>query len=286
MNRFPFRIFYRRPEIIFWLFLGFLLVSYTLILLIDVHNIYDLRDRWYSDYEISFFWYQWFVTPVEMPIQWVTLSAVVYGFFLNARTAHSISDERPTIFWRLMGLGAILMVLEDIYDIRHRVRDFLTGQLGSDSYGVFGTFFELGYFALLGGVLLYAFFRYRDTFWEYTKARNYLIAGYVFYAIAAGSSWAGSAFQATTEGDDLYTAIGRRLTEFLFFRDQETKDLFEQINEPLISGPFNTLEFYFVDSVYEESLELLGAGALVVAAIAFHRQYRSRVVEKNCSDKE
>ncbi len=280
MNRLLPSMVKKRPEVIFWLLCAFILASIALIPLIDVYNIFDIRDRWYSDRAMSFYWFYWFLTPVEDPLQWLTLAAAIYVFFANWRLTHQLEALRPSRFWRLLGVGVILMLLEDIYDMRHHSRDFLTEALDSESYGYFGTFFELGYFAVLGAIMVFAVARYRKEFWDYTKARNYLIAGYSFYGLAAFSSWAGSSFQSVLDGDDLYTAIGRRVTGFLFGRDPESQALFDETNEPLIENARNTLEFFFMDSVYEESVELLGAAALLVAGLAFYCECRRRYTDE------
>lgn len=262
-----------RPELIFVFTVLFLGLSYLGIYFIDVLNVFGLRDRFYTDRDASFFFFYWFFQPIERPLQWVGLMGSMYICFLNLRIARCRSELRLLRFWRLMGMGVFFLVLEDILDIRHVIRLFAAEMLGQEGYGVIPTLLELSYFALLGGILLYAFLRYRDLFWQHDTPRRFFVVGYICYGAAALSSWLGSAFESELD-DDIYTITGRWITEPLFRLDDDAARLFEKTNAYLASIEQYSLEHFFMDGVFEESLELLGAAALLVAGISFFNMYR------------
>lgn len=256
-----------RPAVLFYGVSVFLALSIVAIYFIDVHNAFALRDRWFTDREASFFFAYWFFRPVERPMQWMAIFGMMYVFFLNARRSASNDDARPFHFWRLMGIGAFLMFLEDVFDVRHAFRNAIAEMAGSGPYGAMASLFELSYFAALGGILVYAAIRYRNVYWNLTGVRRYLGLGYGFYGLAVVSSWLGTAFEW-----HLYHRIGTRLSHFLFQFNSEAATLFNETNEHLAETEREFLHFVLMDSVYEESLELLGATALVVAGLAFYFQ--------------
>lgn len=257
------------PEYLFYLAVGFLLVSYVLVIAIDVLNLFDLHTRWTAGGERFYFWKHWFQTPVEIPTQWVCLSAVVVTLFLSAGAAYQRGDADEFDFSMIFGIGATLMLIEDSLNPRHHLRYHLEGR-DFAGYGMVGTLSELAYFALLGGLLLFVFIHFRRVFWEREKVRKFMIRGYVFYAIAVGSSWTGPAFRSVTEDfPDLYTVTGRFFTQVLFFDGGEREAYFHAVNEALERTDTLPLEYWFMDRVWEESFELLGASALLVAALAF-----------------
>ena len=266
------KFFRKNPEWLFFLALGFLIISWAMIYLIDVINLFGIRDRFYTPETGAFFFRHWFVTPVEVPVQWLFLFGAMYVFFLNAGRTAGDKNQRPFKFWRLMGLGSIFMVMEDVYNIRHQLRGYIGRWAGDGAYGYLATFFELGYFAAIGTVLIYAFFRYRRVFWNRPKTRRYLISGYGFYGTAVCASWLGTAFHDHLE-ENLYTGAGRVFTNILFGSHPEASELYSRANEHLAGTGTELLEYWFMDSVVEESIELLGAAALLVAGLAFYRSY-------------
>lgn len=271
----------QKPESIFALVVAFLLASLLLVYLIDVINIFDLRNRLYRDSNIPFFWFHWFLTPVENPLQWLTLSGVMYLYFHNAKIAHNHGEKETFRFWGLMAIGSTLMLIEDSMDIRHGVRRFLQDATGGDptGYGELATLFELGYFATIAMVITFALIWYRKVYWRQKKTKRYFVLGFIFYGIAVFSSWLGTAFQDRMQADGLYTVIGGKLASVVF-SDQETLHLFGDNDFPVMP-----LEFYLMDRVYEESIELLGATALLVAGLSFYLEHQRQISETTSPEK-
>lgn len=263
-----------RCGLVFAFFASFILVSLGLVVVVDVLNFNNLRDTLLGDQDVPFLWYHWFLSPVENPIQWITLGLVVAMFATNAFSARRRDDRRGWWFWAALTVGAVLMVLEDSLDVRHELRKVVNRAVGEHSYGIFSTLMELGYFALLGAVLLFAVVRYRRYFWRFVTTRRYLLAGFVFYAVAVGSSWLGSAFRDQTEFRDLYTLVGDRVGRWIFSLNDESLRLFVDVTERAGELEMAPLPFYLMDRVWEESVELLGAAALLTAGVAFWFEYR------------
>lgn len=259
----------RRPEALFYLAAAFLGVSYLLIVAIDVFNAFDLHTRWIGAKGRWYLWLHWFEVPVETPLQWACLGAVAVLFFLSAGAIYQREQGEAFDFAMLFGIGATLMLVEDSLNPRHYLRFYLEGR-DVGGYTTVGTLAELAYFALLGGLLVFVFLRFRRVFWKFDKVKTYLIRGYVLYAVAVGSSWMGSAFRSATDTlPDLYTVVGRFATGILFFDEGPRQAYFEHIDDAVVNSGNPPLAFWFMDRVWEESLELLGASALLVAAVAF-----------------
>ena len=266
----------RRVHLVFGLFLVFVVGSLAALIAVDVYNVGGLREIIAGHRDVPFFWHHWYLIPFENPIQWTTLALVVVVFGANAVLTRRIADDRGAMMWTLLSIGAALMFLEDALDIRHRLRDGVLAVTGEHSYGVIATLVELGYFALLAAVLVYALVRFRRYIWENTSGRRYFIGGYLCYATAVASSWLGSAFRDLEPGGerDLYTLVGDRITRWLFSVDDETLALFAEASQRLEEQDIYPLAFAFMDRVWEESIETLGAAALLCAGLAFWSYYR------------
>lgn len=266
----------RHVHWVFAILVAFVVVSFGLLIAIDIYNVAGLRETIAGHRDVPFFWHHWYFIPFEKPIQWIILGLVVVVFGANAVVTRRIADDRGRVLWALLTVGAVLMLLEDALDTRHRLRDIALQITGEDSYGMVTTFLELGYFALLGAVLVVALVRYRRYIWELTTARWYLFAGYFLYATAVGSSWLGSAFRDLQPGGerDLYTLVGDRVTRWLFSVDDNTYRMFADASRRLEEQDIYPLAFAFMDRVWEESVETLGAAALLCAGLACWRHYR------------
>ena len=263
------QLIHRRASLLFWGALLFVLASLAAVYVIDVLGAWEIRDRHYAHREYPFFWYYWFDRPVENPLQWLLLGATVLTCAYNTRSHYTDNEPvtDPTRFWGLMTVGTTLMLLEDALNIRHVIHGLIAGLTDHESYGVLTTLVELVYFGALGAVLLVAFIKYRHVFWPHAKTRNYLTAGFVFYAIAVASSWLGSAFSSLFGGNNLYTAAGPLVLSPFMTAREATTELHIETNQYLAENGVLPLEFWFMDRVWEESIELLGAAALLVAAL-------------------
>jgi len=272
----------RRPEVILYGVVGFLIASYGVVYAIDIQNAFGLRDLLVQTLRVPYFWFYWFQAPVENPLQWLLLGSVVIVFAMIAGGARGEARRSERRFGLFMAIGFLLMLLEDAGDVRHVYRTIIEAFFGGGSYaieetyGVVGTLFELSYFAIIAGVISFALFRYRATYWGDVTVRRYFAGGFVLYAVAVGSSWLGNAFRAVTGFRDVYTVAGEWATARLFLARSDTREIFERSNATLRDSGMHPLEFAFVDRVYEESLELLGGASFLVAALVLYRVLQER----------
>ncbi len=272
-----------RPETVFYSAVGFLIVSYALVYAIDIQNLFGVRDLLVRVLRVPYFWFYWFQAPVENPLQWLMLGAVVIVFAMIAGGAGGRAERRgEREFALLMAIGFLLMLLEDAGDVRHVYRTIIEAFFGGggyaieDTYGLVGTLFELSYFGLIGGIIAFALLRYRALYRQESTVRRYFVRGFVLYALAVGSSWVGNAFRAVTDFRDVYTVAGDWVTARLFLTRADTREIFQRSNAELLDSGMHPLQFAFLDRVYEESLELLGAASFLVAAIALYDVLRHR----------
>ena len=260
-----------KPNIIFHGVLVFIALSFLLTYLIDIVNLFGIKEQMIQNLEVPYFWHHWFTTPVEIPLQWILLALTGLFFMLTAGIAYERKDRHTFYFLTLLSIGLLLMLIEDAGDVRHAYRRALERILvGETSYGYFGTIFELFYFAFIAAIMVYALWRYKDVYWKYIDAKKYLLIGYIFYALGVSASFTGNVSRVLI-GFNVYEAMGGYVLKSFFIRDEITKLAYEVASEN------SRVDYNFMNYAVEESLELIGAGALLVAGIYFFNSYRIKV---------
>lgn len=142
--------------------------------------------------------------------------------------------------------------------------------MGETGYSIFGITFEVFYFSLIGIIMLTALLRYRHVYWECYNTKKYLFIGYVFYILGVSASFIGNASTAIV-GFNIYETIGNYFLRSFFIRDEITIIAYE------IASEVSRVDFMFMDKVVEESLELVGASALLVAGLYFFFEYKVKI---------
>jgi hypothetical protein len=189
--------------------------------------------------------------PIEW-VQWFVLAAVTVS---AARlSAYAKGENGP--FLLLLAVGAALMLIEDAGDIRHAIAGWGEGIVGGQVAGLPSRMlFEVPYLAALATVPLYALMRHGRTVCGDPAIRKFVAGSYGLYAVAA----AASGFRAL----GYYEALGRRVDQWTGGR---------LVVQPFDAGRGHHL---FVDSLFEETVELLAAAfllALVTATGASERR--------------
>lgn len=232
---------------------AFFFVSYVLVLLLDVLNVGD--------------WGEWFITsasylinhgrrapaflvlfadlgPVEW-FQWFMLSIVI---FVGSYQASTLKDynAHASMFWLLLSIGCIFMLVEDAGNLRHRMGSFLN--LFSPVLPE-GTplilVWEMIYFSILAALPVYAFIKYSKDL--SVRVWWCVVVGFMFYGLAAGMS--------VSSGLGWYDIVGDWIMSG--FSDQMLReDIYRQ-----------NLGFWFMDTLVEESIELIGATGLASGAL-------------------
>lgn len=234
------------PKALLLAVLGLLLVVWGLFIAVDILNLVDLgmnSPMWthlFNDRPVE--WAQWFLLVL----------AVVAAAYLAGRL-HSHRRIMSSRFFFLLAIGLGLMLIEEAGDIRHAIGRDVGKLFGSEVLGIhYRVVSDVPYFAALAAVPLYAVLRYGTYAWESARMRLYLVAGVALYALAAISSGL------RTLGD-FYVGVGA------------------WVDAVLLPGRFPVPEgmtqarghFYLVDSVLEESVELLAAAMMLAAVLAF-----------------
>lgn len=245
----------------------FLFLSLLVVWLIDYHNFAGSRDLLAQRLEIPYFWYHWFLVPLEIPLQWYLLGAALIFFLLNAGIALERQQKDIYLFWLISGTGVVLMFAEDAGDVRHALRHYVEKLTGEGTYGVWGSSFELLYFVALAGIITYALVRYHRVWLSILPVRRFFVIAYLMYGLSVASSFAGAAYKSAT-GMDLYTQVGHILMHRWFVTDPHTLQFYENATQ------YARIDFCLMDMLWEESLEFVGAAALLAAAMAFF--YRDR----------
>ncbi len=265
----PYKLYHRttfNPSYIFYIALIFILLSHLSVFLIDIVNIFGIRDFIISKLEVPYFWYHWFLVPVEIPLQWYILGAAIFFFLLSAGIAYERKDKKVLHFLLILSSGLVLMLIEDAGDVRHALRHYIERFSDEITYGFYGSTFELFYFLVIASIMIYAAVKYKDIYWKHVKFRRFLILTYIFYAVAVCLSFTGVAYRAVT-GYAFYDIAGEYLMNLLFISDNASLIIYENAKE------YARVDFYLMDMLIEESIEFLGAAGMLTAAVAFFKKY-------------
>ncbi len=244
------------PKFFLIFILSWIIIIWSLFFLFDIFEVFSSeRILWtilFNDYPLE--WTQWFVM----------VFAIVTAGFLSSQL---FSEKRffSSKFFLLFALGIGFMLIEDAGDIRHVISSELNkfsdnGYLMGIHYKVVS---DLPYFVLLASLPLYATFRYGRYVWVVSKCRFPFLLGLFFYAIAS----IGSAFR---HFNDFYINIGY------------------WINENVLNNSFpipsslsiDRGHFLLVDSILEETIELLAISFIFLSFLIFVQEFRYKRLPK------
>ncbi len=244
--------------------LGILLLSYIAVYLIDVRNIYGLRDLFQSR-TVPVFWDFMFTEagPIEL-LQWLFLAGLSTVSYYLYKVLDEQDRKEESVFWGLFSVAGFLMFLEDSLDIRHLVlRNLLTFEW------VVLNLLETLYFVMLGLIPLVAVLKYGKYIRQSRVTVVILAVGFVFYGSAAFISGPGDLTSVNyVIGDYLYEATGSmgdgELRELYELGDQNILDKEEELGIEMMD-----VRYRLKDYLVEESLELVGATMLLASALSY-----------------
>jgi hypothetical protein len=227
---------------------AWLAVAWVAFLLVDIVNVGGVGDHLFRP-----MWSHLFNDrPVEWT-QWFLLAFFVVSAGYVAGRLSAVDERGPAAFFGLIGLGAGLMLIEDAGDIRHVISAYVQRNIGDEVLGLpYRVASDVPYFALLAIVPLYAVIRYGRHPWRVRQVRPYLIGGVGLYALAAVSS-------GFRHLGDFYIRVGAA------------------VDANLLGGRFpvapgltqERAHFLLVDSVLEETVELLAVTCLLATVLAY-----------------
>lgn len=262
-------------EVVFLSAIGAVILSFVLYYLIDLRNVFGIRD-WLFALDSSYFYFTY--TPfffqhygrnsgIAELIQFGLLGSAI---FFAAYTAGLLYATKRTVskFCMVLAIALLLFVFEDAGNIRHTLMSYVQVAAGEPDQGVVGTLFELIYFSILASVPLYGLWRYGSSITQYTKAFVYIVIGFLAYALAAGLSFIGSAFQMLLDRD-VYTLLGEYFVAIsLRLGDEDLPVLWQQWNE---HNWLYQIEFFLLDSLIEENIEIIATAALLAGFITLYQ---------------
>lgn len=258
----------------------FVTISFVSFYLIDLRNTWGLRE-WLFSVERVYFYFTY--TPfffqhygrnsgfVEVA-QWALLgSAIIFTALLAGRFYEQ--QKALSRFFILMTVAFTLILIEDAGDVRHMMMSYVQLAAGEPDQGVVGTLFEGLYFAILGGIPLYALIRYGRALQTFGKAWWYIIAGFAAHAIAVSLSFIGTAFQMLLERD-VYTILGEQLVTFSYrLGTADLPEIWEAWNAENWILPIG---FFLLDSLIEENIELIGNAFLLAGLIVIWQRLNKK----------
>lgn len=266
------------PRLLLVLGVGYLLLAWALVLLVDVYDVAGLRARLGRNSGAPF-WVHLFAE--SSPTEWVQ-TLFLFGALASLAVFVGLAvrgqDERWAGFGALLALGVVLMLFEDTGNVGQRIGGYVGDIVGADSEWV--DYARLPMFALAGGVPLFALWRYRHLLRSATRRPiAFVVAGLGTYAFMAVTS----ELLALNIGGwfDFYGKSGDALLQGAF--GGRLILLSETGLENFEGTSARDTAVFFMDYVYEESFELIGAMLLCIGCVLLLRHALSRPPEASVS---
>jgi len=240
---------------------GVLLISYFLVYIADLRNLFGLRDL-YSHLYVPLLWEIIFTErgPIEM-FQWLFLGLLLIFSAYMCGILRERGRKKEAMFWIIFSIAGMFMLMEDAGNIRH----ILLREKFSFPWVMLQSL-ETLYFVLLAAIPFFAVIKYGKYIKKSKATVILLIFGFLFYGSAAFISGPADLTNINYHiGNTMY-----RLTVRL--GDEELEQIYEETDKILARDATNghmDVRYRFKDYLIEESLELLGATMLLAAAISY-----------------
>lgn len=237
---------------------AYLFAAYLAVLLVDVAAVGGTRG-WIREVGGGrpSLWIMLFEdgSPTEL-LQWAALGAVAVLVGVEAGRARAALDAAAARFWALAGVGAVMMLMEDAGNVRHRLVHYIDAFVGLSRSGPWHLAVEAVWYAVIVSVLATALIvGGRRVLAADRAVLGYAVAGAACYALAATGS-------VTRDIGWWYADAGRVIEESLLRTRLLVPDGWSR----------GQVHFFLADYVVEESLELLGA-SLLLATVLAHRRW-------------
>lgn len=253
--------------------LGILFIFYTASYFVDIRNVLGIRDKLVelksihsAIFNIPLLWNYLFSdgAPVEI-MQWTLNGLLIITSAYIAGILRAKNRMKEFYFWMLFAVLGLLMILEDAGNIRH----FLTVRVvmlfwEEKSYRIIT---ELVYFSIVSSVSVIAIIKFGPYVYKNHKRTAYLLLlGCVVYGIAV-------VMGGTRDIRYWYQTAGEKIYEFTAnLGGEELREIYENTDAELIPQNSMTVAYRFMDSLLEESIQLIGAGILWASSLSY-REY-------------
>ena len=238
----------------------FYIVAFTLVVLVDFLDAFGLQG-WLLERagDESLVWFLLFKEegPAEIMQYAANLGSAVFIALIGGGLLAKGSPDAKRF---LIFAGALAyMVLEDTGNVRHMIRETSTAVLGiaEGPTSLVGIGIELGIYAVLGAVMVFAFYSLRHVLKRYRPAFALMLVGYVFYFF-------GALFSASRHFNSWYIQVGGRIVDGL---DLMRFEAWRRVDSFVMERFAQPIEFFLVDYLLEESLELAGAAFILFATL-------------------
>lgn len=244
------------PELFVLLVLFYIITAWIISYLVDVHNYMGLRDTMVSSRALHppVVWYALFreggMTEI---LQWIFLGSTAFYARSLGKELRTSEQSHASSFWFLFSFAVFFMFMEDAFNIRHGLSFLARLVFSGFSPVLVRTFVEGIFFFVLGSIPVYALIRYGRDVLNYARTRRLMLGGFAAYALAVGASGSRYIY-------DWYTGAGRFI--------HETIGRGSMLIPP--GWDVSELEFFLMDWIVEESIELLGASFLFAATLCFY----------------
>ena len=245
--------------------MGYLVLAYTLIIIVDILNVFNTQAYLVGRFRVPLLWYQLFKEsgPTEV-LQWlymtlnVLVAGAVVGLCIALRKPHATTLS-------IMAVGLGLMLLEDTAAIRHKLSHFLTSNAGIENglRSPLGISFEIAFFGVLAILMIYPVYELRHMILGDPKLKRYFSIGYVSYGV-------GAVISATRHIGNWYCIVGENIITSLGLDGISTWSIGMRNLE---EEQGRKLGFFILEALVEESLEMVGAAFVCAALVVLFRSY-------------
>lgn len=241
----------------------YLIVILVITWLIDFEKIFiPGLSEWVNQFPAPIFWLQVNrEAGLTENLQWLFLFISLISCLLAMYTQRG-AWNLPRIGLLFLSIGIAIMFLEDVFNIRHALSwslstFFYEGHVGSYEWrtSTFRSVIEIMFYALLGSIMVIAFFILYFGSETESRTKFLLIGGYLFYGVASFAS-------ATRNIGDWYARAGKSILEPLL---ENRNTVWHAESVIFYRDP---ISFWFMDLLVEESLELLGSAFLLSAVLS------------------
>ena len=249
----------------------FLVLNWVFVILTDVLGYSSIiYQEILQGHPIPLLWFHLFGEGSLTEIfQWTALAT---SFLISTYCHISLKvkgKKEIAYFFFLVGTGVLLMFLEDTLNIRHKFGIYL-GEVAGYSYlrNPVKIATEFLFYTLIGTLMVFPLWKYWRFLSLSRRTKTILIIGYSSYFIASVAS-------ASRYLMSWYDLVGGA---FISFLPLQNVTAWEMAANNLEQTEMYPLGFWLMDYLFEESIELVGAGFLLAFFLtyAFERNHLSR----------
>ncbi|MDV6013719.1 hypothetical protein [Haloechinothrix sp. LS1_15] len=244
-----------RPQQVLLATAAFLATVWAVFLAVDIVNLGGIGDSLSGPV-----WSGLFNRGVTEVVQWV-LSALTVAAAAYLAGALAFGERRwpaAASFFFLLAIGLGLMLIEEAGDVRHLIGAWVSGTFGDTILGTHHALFaHAPVFAIIAWFPVYALLRYGKHIWRVPGVRRYLVAAYSTYGVVASTAL-------LAHVGLFYVKLGAVIDRWVFGGRFP----------PEPGQPEGLAHYFLVDSVLEESIELIAPALMLAMVLAFARALR------------